>query len=841
MRQLFLLITIFNTLCLAACGGGGGKSSGGGGDGLNSSAATSSSTAYKDQTVSFLFDDVVMTARDTISLIASAQGTGTITYSSGDTSIATVSEKGVVTGIAAGATVITATVAADSVYKSATGSYKLTVKKLFDQVVSFAQPGPIALTEGDALLNPATGLGVGALTYSSNNTDVAIVNDQGLITALQAGTAIISAFKTRDKEYYDGEASIIVNVAAADKTKVTAWIGEKDTLLSISGADGASLYSSETYNCDPVNYLNCLNGSLTILNGEPLLTTAVTLSKAGHFTLGKDSKEASVVLSRLQPPSRSSAQLVSFKGRLFLYGGHDDNYVPFNDIWSSADGRLWYLHAQHAHLDSLGDHEIVEFNNKLWAIGGSRKNYSDIWSSTDGINWIQEVSEAPFSARYWQQIITFNNKLWLVGGYDGNDFKNDIWSSSDGINWSLVTASAAFVADRRTVTGNGFGSILGPDQIFLLDNKLWLFRSWMNVNTPEELWSSTDGAHWEKFNWDRQTASDALKNIIGFNVVTHNGQLIYANEDTMQSMSFSSLVGGLKRNILTPYADFPARRSIQSVSFGGNLWVIGGFISNDVWSSSDGVAWKEHISKERFPNFWDSASVVTFKNKIWLIARSEIWSSGDGSSWKREIDNTGFISRDDQQVAEHNGQLWIYGGQGDTTILNDIWSSSDGIHWTRKIESAPFPARIGSSLVSYNDRLWLIGGRGYDKIYNDVWSSSDGINWVQETANAEFSPRESASVFSFNNKLFLTAGNDGELLNDIWSSVDGIHWELQAENAAFDSRMGQKILVHKDKLFLIGGLVEPEGSRPFHINDVWSSTNGVDWRLGMYDWFKFAE
>ena len=840
MRQLFLLLNIFSVLCLVSCGGGGGG--GGGSNGFKSSAAASSSQASMDQSVSFFSYDVTMTARDTIWLTASAQGTGKITYSSGDTSIATVAENGQVTGIAAGTTVITATVAADSVYKSATGSYKLTVKKLLDQIVAFAQPGPISLKEDDVLLNPATGLGTGTLKYTSSNTDVAIVNNEGSITALQAGTAVISAFKYRDKEYYEGEASLVVNVAPANKSKVTAWVGAKDTLLSISSAEGASLYSSETYNCDIINYASCINSSMTILNGEPLLTTAATLSKAGHFILRKDSKEAALILNTQQPPGRSSAQLVSFKGRIFLFGGYGDNYAPLNDIWSSPDGRLWYLHAQNAHLDSLGDHKIVAFNNKLWAIGGARKNYSDIWSSIDGVNWNLEVAEAPFSARHWQQIITFNNKLWLVGGYDGNNFKNDIWSSSDGINWSLEKASAAFVADRTTITGNGFGSILRPDQIFSLDNKLWLFRAWMNVNTPEELWSSNDGANWEKYDWNRQTASDALKNVVGFNVVTHNNQLIYANEDSRWRMSFSSLVGGLKRNLLTPYAEFSARGSLQAVSFNNNLWVIGGAYENDVWSSVDGTAWKERISNERFPDFWQSASIITFKNNVWLIGRSEIWSSTDGNSWKQEQENTGFPSRDNQQVVEHNGQLWLYGGWGDSTLLNDIWSSSDGINWSRKIENAPFPPRIGSSLVSYKNRLWLIGGRGYGEIYNDVWSSSDGINWVQETANAGFSPRESASVFNVNNQLFLTAGYDGSLRNDVWSSVDGVHWELQTENAAFDPRMGQKIVAHNNKLFLLGGLVNPvEGATAFHINDVWSSTNGIDWRLGTYEWFKFPE
>ena len=47
----------------------------------------------------------------------------------------------------------------------------------------------------------------------------------------------------------------------------------------------------------------------------------------------------------------------------------------------------------------------------------------------------------------------------------------------------------------------------------------------------------------------------------------------------------------------TGSASFPARRQHTCLTFGGNLWVIGGHGTsgslNDVWSSVDGVTWTQ--------------------------------------------------------------------------------------------------------------------------------------------------------------------------------------------------------------------------------------------------------
>ncbi len=81
--------------------------------------------AKKDQTITA--SDVTVEAGKTVDLKATALGGATLTYAAKDKAIATVDNKGVVTGVKAGSTDITITAAENAQYKSATKTVKVTV------------------------------------------------------------------------------------------------------------------------------------------------------------------------------------------------------------------------------------------------------------------------------------------------------------------------------------------------------------------------------------------------------------------------------------------------------------------------------------------------------------------------------------------------------------------------------------------------------------------------------------------------------------------------------------------------------------------------------------------
>lgn len=155
-------------------------------------------------------------------------GTGAVTYTSSDPSVATVDEFGLVTGIAGGTATITVTKAADSLYDEASDSYALTVEQgLLPQTVYFVEPD-LTLGLGQTRPNPlstASVLGSGAITYESSDPAVATVDSAGAVTAGSfPGFATITATVEPDLEYEGSSASYEVAVLEGTAPFLEAYI-----------------------------------------------------------------------------------------------------------------------------------------------------------------------------------------------------------------------------------------------------------------------------------------------------------------------------------------------------------------------------------------------------------------------------------------------------------------------------------------------------------------------------------------------------------------------------------------------------------------------------------------
>lgn len=132
---------------------------------------------------------LVAVARDADGIIVHS---ASITFSSNNSAVATVSSAGLVTGIAVGSATITATAG------DASGTMTVTVNT---PVASLTlTPATATLAEGDTQQLTATAKDSGGntltsvtISFSSNNTAVATASDSGLVTAVSAGNATISA------------------------------------------------------------------------------------------------------------------------------------------------------------------------------------------------------------------------------------------------------------------------------------------------------------------------------------------------------------------------------------------------------------------------------------------------------------------------------------------------------------------------------------------------------------------------------------------------------------------------------------------------------------------------
>lgn len=295
---------------------------------------------------------------------------------------------------------------------------------------------------------------------------------------------------------------------------------------------------------------------------------------------------------------------------------------------------------------------------------------------------------------------------------------------------------------------------------------------------------------------------------------------------------------------------FNARARMTLASFQGKLLAIGGAhtdfsAANDVWSTNDGITWTQIPLNGDFAGRVRSA-VATLNDRLWVIGgegsylqgpRRDVWSSADGVHWQQATASTPFPSRFFHAAAGFNGRLWMIGGHWGSNQYSDVWWSTDGVQWTAATTSAPFGWRVGHTLTVFDGRMWLIGGVGSSApAQNDVWSTADGMDWRLDTASAGFPGRTSHAAAALNGRLWVFGGEDSSgTLHDVWSSTDGVNWVEASGDAVYPRRRLFGGTAHDGKLWIAGGELAltqdlPGGGRwSFDTDDVWSSSNGVDW------------
>jgi hypothetical protein len=297
---------------------------------------------------------------------------------------------------------------------------------------------------------------------------------------------------------------------------------------------------------------------------------------------------------------RTNHEFISFNNKLFTFAGR--TFEPDNSVWSSEDGLQWQ---QEAATTPFGDYrygqESFVFNNKLWLVGGMARlgdaplsATNDIWSSDDGVDWDQETAAAPFAARADHKIVEWNGKLWLVGGssnsLDGE--YNDVWSSTNGVNWIQETAAAEFPAR-------------GDHGLVVYQNKLWVIGGIAagGGTRYEDVWSSSNGVDWTQ---ETLTSNDMFRpRDLGiryqFETIVYNDKiLLISGKDSAGELSdIWSSTNGTTWTLETSDSGIRGRTGFDLTIFDGELWLHGGYwqdglaeIQKDVWKSADGVKWR---------------------------------------------------------------------------------------------------------------------------------------------------------------------------------------------------------------------------------------------------------
>lgn len=296
--------------------------------------------------------------------------------------------------------------------------------------------------------------------------------------------------------------------------------------------------------------------------------------------------------------------------------------------------------------DSQGE---VAYRDRLWIFGGWFNSFEapprDVWSSPDGITWNRDKAQAPWKHSDLSMSTVFKDKMWFMGGWyngrlPGHSAGNEVWSSTNGADWTAATKNPGWTP--RLAAG-----------IVVFNDRMWVLGGTENyyfgdqTSLKNDVWSTADGKHWEQ-----ATAS----------------------------------------------AQWSPRAYHQAVVLGGKMYVFGGgnYVPeyqalNDVWSSEDGVHWKQVTESAPWsPRLWFSA--VVFRDHMWVLGG---WSNDPARNW------------------------------------GDVWYSKDGRNWQSLHSETIWKPRHEHSAVCMQDKIWVVGGHA-KPLSNEVWSLELPPDWPQE-------------------------------------------------------------------------------------------------------------
>ena len=238
----------------------------------------------KTQTVTFNPITGTKTYGDpTFTLTSSSTSGLSITYTTSDPSVATVSSTGVVTIVGAGTVTITATQAGDGTYASTSVPQTIVIGKA-SQTITFGAIASKVVGDPNFTLTATASSGL-AVTYTSSNAAVATVTSAGVVTIVGAGSTVITSSQAGNTNYNSATAVtqtlVVTTPAKTNQTITFGAIASKvvgDANFSLAGTASSGLAVTYT-SSNPAVATVTSAGVVTIVGAG---STVITASQAGN-------------------------------------------------------------------------------------------------------------------------------------------------------------------------------------------------------------------------------------------------------------------------------------------------------------------------------------------------------------------------------------------------------------------------------------------------------------------------------------------------------------------------------------------------------------------------------
>jgi hypothetical protein len=312
------------------------------------------------------------------------------------------------------------------------------------------------------------------------------------------------------------------------------------------------------------------------------------------------------------------------------------------------------------------------------------------------LDWVKVTENADWQPRDSSVELVYKDRLWIMGGWFSSYASppRDVWNTADGKRWSLVTKQAAWKhSDFSMAT--------------VFRGKMYFMGGWHNGRLPDhsasnQVWSSTDGADWTQ---------------------------------------------------VTAAAEWSPRIAGGLVEFKGKMWLLGGTenyyfgdddsLKNDVWSSEDGKTWELETDNAGWsPRAYQQA--VVLNDRLYVIGGgnyvpkyqvlNDVWSSADGVNWRQETANAPWLPRIWFSSVVYRDRMWVLGGwqkSKDRTNLDDVWHSKDGKAWTQLKSDVVWKERHEHSTFVYQDKIWVTGGHA-KPLNGEVWTLEVPAKWFDQ-------------------------------------------------------------------------------------------------------------
>jgi hypothetical protein len=312
--------------------------------------------------------------------------------------------------------------------------------------------------------------------------------------------------------------------------------------------------------------------------------------------------------------------------------------------------------------------------------------------------WVKVTGNAAFAPRDGAGALSFQGRMWLIGGWNPDRAQratfplicnNEVFSSADGLAWRLEKPNT-FMDKSFDPKSDWEGRHTAGYAVY--KDKMWILGGDANQKHYQpDVWNTADGKKWTLVDAKAPWGDRALHY-----TVVHDDKIWVMGGQTMPG-------------------------------FAG----LGERFFRDIWTTTDGVNWKE--VKPREP-YWSARGMIggaaVHKGRIWILGGgtydtpttptrqyfNDVWSSADGIDWKQETKAAPWAPRQYHDVAVWDDRLWVMEGYANGN-RNDVWYSADGKNWF-EVPATPWKPRHAASVFVHDGALWMVAGNNME---SDVW------------------------------------------------------------------------------------------------------------------------